>query len=387
MKITNDIKYIGVNDKIIDLFESQFKVPNGMAYNSYIILDEKIAVMDSVDFDFNNEWLKNLEKELNGNEPDYLIIHHMEPDHSSCILSFIEKYKNSKLVSSEKSFKILNNFYKNDFSDRQIIVDDGFKLSLGKHELTFFTAPMVHWPEVIVSYDNLDKVLFSADAFGKFGSSDVNEEWLSEARRYYFCIIGKYGVQVQSLLKKLEALNIKIICSLHGPVLNSNINFYLEKYKLWSNYKPEENGVFIAYTSVYDHTKKAVFELEMSLKEKGVKTVVSDLARSDMSKNIENAFKYNKLVLATTTYNGEIFPFMREFIHELIERNFSNRKVGFIENGSWMPTAKKRMLKMLENCKNIDFCENSVMILSSINDENIVEINKLTEELLEDFQS
>ena len=385
MKITNDIKYIGVNDKKIDLFESQFKVPNGMAYNSYVILDEKIAVMDSVDFDFNDEWLENLEKELNGREPDYLIIHHMEPDHSSCILNFIKKYKNSELVSSEKSFKILNNFFKSNFFDRQIIVNDGFKLSLGKHELTFFTAPMVHWPEVIVSYDDFDKVLFSADAFGKFGANDINEEWLCEARRYYFGIIGKYGVQVRNLMKKTDMLNIEIICSLHGPVLNDNIKFYLEKYKLWSEYKPEEDGVFIAYTSVYNHTRKAVFELENTLKEKGVKVIVSDLARSDMSKNVENAFKYSKLVLATTTYNGEIFPFMREFIHELTERNFSNRKIAFIENGSWMPMAEKRMSKMLENCKNIDFCENSVMILSSINNENFVEINNLTEELLEDF--
>ncbi len=385
MKITNDIKYIGVNDKKIDLFESQFIVPNGMAYNSYIILDEKIAVMDSVDFDFNDEWLENLEKELNGREPDYLIIHHMEPDHSSCIFSFTEKYKNAKLVSSEKSFEILKNFFKTDFSNRKIIVNDGFKLSLGKHELTFFTAPMVHWPEVVISYDDFDKVLFSADAFGKFGANDIKEEWLPEARRYYFGIIGKYGVQVRNLLKKIDRLNIEIICSLHGPVLNAKIKFYLEKYKLWCEYKPEEDGVFIAFTSVYGHTRKAVFELERQLKEKGVKTLVSDLARSDMSKNIENAFKYSKLVLATTTYNGEIFPFMREFIHELTERNFSNRKVGFIENGSWMPTAKKRMSKMLENCKNIDFCENSVMILSSISNVDFVQINKLTEELLEDF--
>ena len=382
MKITTDIKYIGVNDKKIDLFESQFKVPNGMAYNSYIILDEKIAVMDSVDFDFNDEWLENLEKELNGREPDYLIIHHMEPDHSSCILNFIKKYKNSKLVSSEKSFKILNNFFKSNFFDRQIIVNDGFKLSLGKHELTFFTAPMVHWPEVIVSYDDFDKVLFSADAFGKFGANDINEEWLCEARRYYFGIIGKYGVQVRNLMKKIDMLNIEIICSLHGPILNDNIKFYLEKYKLWSEYKPEKDGVFIAFTSVYNHTRKAVFELENALKEKGVKVIVSDLARSDMSKNVENAFKYSKLVLATTTYNGEIFPFMREFIHELTERNYSNRKIGFIENGSWMPNAKKRMLKLVENCKNIDFCENSVMILSSISGDNIDEINKLAEELI-----
>ena len=385
MNITNDIRYIGVNDKKIDLFESQFRVPNGMAYNSYVIIDEKIAVMDSVDFDFNDEWLNNLENVLNGREPDYLIIHHMEPDHSSCILNFSEKYKNSKLVSSEKSFKILNNFFKSDFYDRQIIVNDGFKLSLGKHELTFFTAPMVHWPEVIVSYDNFDKVLFSADAFGKFGSNDVDEEWLCEARRYYFGIIGKYGAQVKSLLKKLDGLNIKIICSLHGPILNDNINFYFEKYKLWSEYKPEDDGVFIAFTSVYGHTKKVVLKLEKQLREKGVKVVISDLARSEMSENIEKAFRFSKLVLATTTYNGEIFPFMREFIHELTERNYSNRKVAFIENGSWMPMAKKRMIKMLENCKNIDFCENSVMILSSINNENFVEINNLTEELLEDF--
>ena len=383
MEITKDIKYIGVNDHKIDLFEGQYDVPNGMAYNSYVIIDEKIAVMDTVDLAFKDEWFNNLKAVLGGKKPDYLIVHHMEPDHSANIADFIKFYPEAKIVSSEKAFAIMKNFFKTDFKENQIIVGEGDKLSLGNHELTFVTAPMVHWPEVIVSYDSADKVLFSADGFGKFGALDADEDWACEARRYYFGIVGKYGMQVQKLLSKAATLDIKMICPLHGPVLTENLGYYLELYNKWSSYTPEEEGVLIAYTSVYGNTKKAVLELEKVLNEKGAtKVVVTDLARSDMAENVEDAFRYSKLVLATTTYNGEIFPFMREFIHELTERNYSNRKVAFIENGSWMPMAKKVMLKMLENSKNLEYCENSVKILSSISDDNIDEINKLADELL-----
>ena len=383
MEITKDIKYVGVNDHKIDLFEGQYEVPNGMAYNSYVILDEKIAVLDTVDKDFKDEWLDNINDVLGGKNPDYLIVHHMEPDHSSNILEFLKKYPNTKIVSSEKAFAIMKNFFKTDFNENRVVVGEGDKLSLGNHELTFFTAPMVHWPEVIVSYDSLDKVLFSADGFGKFGALDIEEDWACEARRYYFGIVGKYGSQVQKLLAKASSLEIKIICALHGPVLKENLGYYLDLYNKWSSYTPEEEGILIAYTSVYGNTKKAVYELEKVLNEKGAKkVVVTDLARSDIAENVEDAFRYSKLVLATTTYNGEIFPFMREFIHELTERNYSNRKVAFIENGSWTPMAKKVMLKMLEGGKNLDFCETSVKILSSLSDENIDEINKLADELL-----
>jgi len=383
MEITKDIKYVGVNDHKIDLFEGQYEVPNGMAYNSYVILDEKIAVMDTVDLAFKDEWFSNLKKVLGDKKPDYLLVHHMEPDHSANIADFIKSYPEAKIVSSEKAFAIMKNFFKTDFKENQVVVGEGDKLNLGKHELTFITAPMVHWPEVVVSYDSTDKILFSADGFGKFGALDVEEDWACEARRYYFGIVGKYGGQVQKLLSKASGLDIRIICPLHGPVLTENLEYYLDLYNKWSSYTPEEEGVLIAYTSVYGNTKKAVFELEKVLKEKGVKkVVVTDLARSDIAENVEDAFRYSKLVLATTTYNGEIFPFMREFIHELAERNYSNRKVAFIENGSWMPMAKKVMLKMLENSKNIEYCENSVKILSSISDENIEEINNLADELL-----
>ena len=383
MEITKDIKYVGVNDHKIDLFEGQYEVPNGMAYNSYVILDEKIAVMDTVDYDFKDEWLKNVKTALGDRKPDFLVVHHMEPDHSSNIAEFVKEYPEIKIVSSQKAFDIMQNFFKDNFKDRQIVVGEGDKLNLGNHELTFLTAPMVHWPEVIVSFDSTDKVLFSADGFGKFGALDVDEDWACEARRYYFGIVGKYGMQVQKLLSKASSLDIQIICPLHGPVLKENLAYYLDLYNKWSSYTPEEEGILIAYTSVYGNTKKAVLELEKVLNEKGAKkVVVTDLARSDMAENVEDAFRYSKLVLATTTYNGEIFPFMREFIHELTERNYSNRKVAFIENGSWMPMAKKVMLKMLEDSKNLEYCENSVKILSSLSNENIEEINKLADELV-----
>lgn len=383
MEITKDIKYVGVNDHKIDLFEGQYEVPNGMAYNSYVILDEKIAVMDTVELKFKDEWLDNIKVVLGDKKPDFLVVHHMEPDHSANIVEFIKLYPEVKIVSSEKAFAIMKNFFKTDFKENQLVVGEGDKLALGNHELTFLTAPMVHWPEVIVSYDNKDKVLFSADGFGKFGALDVDEDWACEARRYYFGIVGKYGMQVQKLLSKVASLDIQIICPLHGPVLKENLEYYLDLYNKWSSYTPEEEGILIAFTSVYGNTKKAVFELEKALKSKGAKkVVVADLARSDMAENIEDAFRYSKLVLATTTYNGEIFPFMREFIHELTERNYSNRKVAFVENGSWMPMAKKVMLKMLESSKNLEYCENSVKILSSLSDENIEEINKLADELV-----
>ena len=383
MFITNDIKYIGVNDHKIDLFEGQYEVQNGMAYNSYVILDEKIAVLDTVGNDFKGEWLNNIKEALGGKKPDYLVVHHMEPDHSANIAEFVKKYPEIKIVSSQKAFDIMQNFFKDNFKDRQIVVGDGDKLNLGNHELTFLTAPMVHWPEVIVSFDSKDKVLFSADGFGKFGALDVDEDWACEARRYYFGIVGKYGMQVQKLLSKATKLDIQIICPLHGPVLKENLGYYLDLYNKWSSYTPEEEGILIAYTSVYGNTKKTVLELEKVLNEKGAKkVVVTDLARSDMAENVEDAFRFSKLVLATTTYNGEIFPFMREFIHELTERNYSNRKVAFIENGSWMPMAKKVMLKMLEDSKNLEYCENSVKILSSLSNENIEEINKLADELV-----
>ena len=383
MEITKDIKYVGVNDHKIDLFEGQYDVPNGMAYNSYVILDEKIAVMDTVDNDFKDEWLNNVKTVLGDRKPEYLVVHHMEPDHSANILEFVKVYPEIKIVSSQKAFDIMQNFFKDDFKDRQIVVGEGDKLNLGKHELTFVTAPMVHWPEVIVSYDSTDKVLFSADGFGKFGALDVDEDWACEARRYYFGIVGKFGAQVQKLLSKASGLDIQIICPLHGPILKENLGYYLDLYNKWSSYSPEEEGILIAYTSVYGNTKKAVFELQKVLNEKGAKkVVVTDLARSDMAENVEDAFRYSKLVIATTTYNGEIFPFMREFIHELTERNYSNRKVAFIENGSWNPTAKKVMLKMLEDSKNLEYCENSVKILSSLSNENIEEINKLADELV-----
>ncbi len=379
--ITNDIKYIGVNDHEIDLFEGQYIVPNGMAYNSYAIMDEKIAVMDTVDARFADEWLKNIENTLEGKKPDYLIIQHMEPDHSSSIVHFVKAYPDAKIVSSSKAFVMMKNFFGDDFVDRQIVVAEGDTLSLGKHNLTFVTAPMVHWPEVIVTYDSTDRVLFSADGFGKFGALDVEEEWACEARRYYIGIVGKYGAQVQALLKKAAGLEIDIICPLHGPVLKENLGYYIKLYDTWSKYEVETEGIVIAYTSVYGNTKKAVLKLAKMLEERGQRVCVNDLARCDMAEAVEDAFRYGKLVLATTTYNGEIFPFMREFINHLTERNYSNRAVAFIENGSWAPTAAKLMKGMLEKSKNITYVDTTVKIMSALNDESLAQLENLAQEL------
>ena len=385
MNITNDIKYIGVNDHNIDLFEGQYIVPNGMAYNSYAIIDEKIAIFDTVDVNFSDEWLGNIKNVLGNRTPDYLIVQHMEPDHSANILNFTKVYPEAKIVASAKAFTMCKNFFGTDFTNKQIVVKDGDTLNLGSHNLTFLTAPMVHWPEVIVSYDSTDKVLFSADGFGKFGALDIEEDWACEARRYYFGIVGKYGVQVQNLLKKAATLEIKTICPLHGPVLSENLDYHLGLYNTWSSYAPEEDGVMIAYTSVYGNTKKAVMTLSQELKAKGCKkVVVNDLARCDMAEAVEDAFRYSKLVLATTTYNGEIFPFMREFINHLTERGYSNRTIAFIENGSWAPMATKVMKAMLEKSKNINYCETEVKILSALNEESQAQIKTLSEELSED---
>ena len=381
MFVTNDIKYIGVNDHKVDLFEGQYVVPNGMAYNSYVILDEKIAVMDSVDQNFGEEWLGNLENALEGRKPDYLVVQHMEPDHSANIAVFMEQYPQAVVVASARAFGMMQNFFGTDYAERRIVVGEGDTLSLGKHVLTFVTAPMVHWPEVIVTYDAYDKVLFSADGFGKFGALDVEEEWACEARRYYIGIVGKYGAQVQALLKKAAALDIQIIAPLHGPVLKENLGYYINLYDIWSSYKVESEGVVIAYTSVYGNTKKAVELLAQKLEEKGQKVTVADLARDDMAEAVEDAFRYGKLVLATTTYNGDIFPFMKEFIHHLTERSYQNRTVAFVENGSWAPVAAKIMKGMLEKSKNITFAENTVKILSALSDESRAQVEALAEEL------
>ena len=381
MIITNDIKYIGVNDRKIDLFEGQYRVPNGMSYNSYAIVDEKIAIMDSVDTNFTNEWLNNISVCLNGRKPDYLVVQHMEPDHSANIVNFLNTYPDAKIVSSAKAFSIMKNFFGTDFADNRIIVGENNSLSLGRHNLTFITAPMVHWPEVIMTYDSTDKVLFSADAFGKFGTTDTNEEWIDEVRRYFIGIVGKYGVQVQNLLKKAASLDISLICPLHGPVLKENLIDYINLYSTWSSYQPEEDGVVIAYTSVYGNTKKAVLMLEEKLKANGQTVVVYDLARCDMSQAVSDAFRYSKIVLATTTYNAEIFPFMHEFITHLTERNFSNRTVALIENGSWAPMAAKVMKTMLEKSKNLAFTETTVKILSALSSDSIAEIDTLVNEL------
>ncbi len=386
MNITNDIKYIGVNDHAIDLFEGQYVVPNGISYNSYAIIDEKIAIMDTVDAAFTHEWLDNIQNTLGNRQPDYLIVQHMEPDHSANILNFVKTYPEAKIVSSAKAFVMIKNFFGDDFADKQVVVGEGDTLSLGKHNLTFVTAPMVHWPEVIVTYDSTDKVLFSADGFGKFGALDVEEDWACEARRYYIGIVGKYGAQVQNLLKKAAGLDIATICPLHGPVLNENLGYYLNLYNIWSSYQPEEEGIMIAYTSVYGNTKKAVLQLEEKLKAKGCpKVVVNDLARCDMAEAVEDAFRYNKIVLATTTYNAEIFPFMREFINHLTERNFSNRTVAFIENGSWAPMAVKVMKEAFAKSKNLTFAENEVRILSALNEESSQQLEALAEELCSDY--
>ena len=382
MIITKDIKYVGVNDNKIDLFEGQYIVPNGISYNSYIILDEKIVVMDTVDANFKDEWLTNIDVTLNGKVPDYLVVQHMEPDHSSNITAFMDKYPLAKIIASGQAFTMIKNFYGTTFEDRKIVVKDGDTLNLGNHELVFITAPMVHWPEVIVTYDKKDKVLFSADGFGKFGTPDTDEDWACEARRYYIGIVGKYGAQVQALLKKASALDINIICPLHGPVLTENLAYYINLYDIWSSYRIEEEGVVIAYTSVYGNTKKAVTLLAEKLKEKNIKVALNDLARCDMAEAVEDAFRYSKLVLATTTYNNDIFPFMREFINHLTERNYQNRKVAFIENGSWAPAATKVMKSMLENSKDISYAENNVKILSALNEDSINAINLLADELI-----
>ncbi len=384
MFITNDIKYIGVNDHQVDLFEGQYVVPNGMAYNSYVIFDQKIAVMDTVDKNFGEEWLGNLREALNGRQPDYLIVQHMEPDHSANIANFLQTYPEATVVASSKAFTMMKQFFGTDYADRRAVVGEGDTLTLGKHTLTFVTAPMVHWPEVIVTYDSYDKVLFSADGFGKFGALDAEEDWACEARRYYIGIVGKYGAQVQPLLKKSATLDISIICPLHGPVLTENLGYYVNLYDVWSSYKVESEGVLIAYTSIYGHTKKAVELLAKKLAEKGCpKVVVTDLARDDMAEAVEDAFRYGKLVLATTTYNGDIFPFMKEFIHHLTERNYQNRTVGMMENGSWAPMAAKVMGRMLEGSKNLTFTDTTVKILSALSDESRAQIESLAAELCE----
>ena len=383
MIISNDIFYVGVNDHDIDLFEGQYEVENGMAYNSYVIIDDKIAVMDSVDKHFKDEWLDNIDQVLKGRTPDYLIVQHMEPDHSANIVSFVEKYPNVQIVSTAKSFVMMKQFFKNDFEDQRIVVKEKDTLELGKHTLTFIMAPMVHWPEVMVTYDSQDKVLFSADGFGKFGALDVEEDWACEARRYYFGIVGKYGMQVQALLKKAATLDIQTICPLHGPILTDNLDYYLGLYQTWSSYGVESDGVMIAYSSVYGHTKEAVALLAEKLKEAGcVKVAVNDLAREDMAEVVEDAFRYGKIVFATTTYNADIFPCMKEFIHHLTEKNFQKKTVAFIENGSWAPVATKVMKAMMEKCKNLNYLENNVTILSALSDENIEKIGLLAQELI-----
>lgn len=386
MNITNDIRYIGVNDHQIDLFEGQYDVPNGMAYNSYVILDDKIAVMDTVDRNFTHEWLDNLAGALGDRKPDYLIVQHMEPDHSANITQFAKTYPDATIVSSAKAFTMMQNFFGTDFSDRRIVVGEGDTLELGKHTLNFVTAPMVHWPEVIVTYDSTDKVLFSADGFGKFGALDVEEDWACEARRYYFGIVGKYGAQVQALLKKAAALDIQTICPLHGPVLTENLGYYIDLYNTWSSYGVESEGIVIAYTSVYGNTKKAVELLAEKLTKNGCpKVVLNDLARVDMAEAVEDAFRYGKIVLATTTYNADIFPFMREFITHLTERGFKNKTVALIENGSWAPLAAKTMRSMLEKCQNLTYTDTTVKILSAMNDDNKAQIDALAEELTKDY--
>ncbi|MBQ8413949.1 MAG: FprA family A-type flavoprotein [Clostridia bacterium] len=380
MIITKDIKYIGVNDHEIDLFEGQYEVPCGMAYNSYAIIDEKIAIMDSVEIRFADEWISNIKEAIGERTPDYLVIQHMEPDHSSSILEFTKAFPKTALVASAKAFSMMMGFFGTEFTDRRIVVGEGSTLSLGKHDLTFITAPMVHWPEVIVTYDSYDKVLFSADGFGKFGALDYDDEWACEARRYYFGIVGKYGAQVQALLKKMKVLDIEIICPLHGPVLNENLGYYLNLYDTWSSYRPENEGVCIAYTSVYGNTEVAVKILASELEKRGVKVALNELARCDIHEAVEDAFRYDRLVLATTTYNADIFPFMKEFIGHLTERNYQNRRVAFIENGSWAPMATKIMKTMLEKSKNLIFAENEVRIISSVHEDNVVQLKALADE-------
>ena len=380
--ITDSIKYVGVDDRKIDLFEGQYKVPEGISYNSYVITDEKIAVMDTVSADFKDEWLGKLKESLSGRAPDYLVILHMEPDHSANILSFTEAYPSATVVASQKAFAMMKSFYGTDFQGRSLAVKEGDELSLGKHTLKFIGAPMVHWPEVMVAYDTADKTLFSADAFGKFGVRGIEDNWVDEARRYYIGIVGKYGAQVKNLLKKASSLDIERICPLHGPVLDKNLDYYLSLYSKWADYEPEEDGVVIAYTSVYGNTRLAAELLHRELGLLGVNAAIYDLARCDMAAAVADAFRYSKLVLATTTYNADIFPFMREFISHLTERNFQKRKVALIENGSWAPMAANVMKKMLSECKNIEFAERSVKIISALNDESVAEIKALAKELV-----
>lgn len=382
MKITQDVRYIGVSDHDLDLFEGQYKVPDGMAYNSYVILDEKIAVFDTVDKKFGDEWLDNLKNELGGRTPDYLVVLHMEPDHSANIAKFAGVYKDAKIVSSAAAFRMMKAYFGDEFTDRRIVVKEGDKLNLGKHELTFVGAPMVHWPEVIVAYESSEKLLFSADAFGKFGAFDVKADWACEARRYYFGIVGKYGVQAQNLLKKAAALDIAKILPLHGPLLTENLGYYLDLYNTWSSYGVESEGVTMAYTSVYGHTEKAVKLLKEEIEKAGVKVAVHDLARCDESEAVEDAFRYGKLVLATTTYNASIFPFMQNFINALTERNYKNRKIGLIENGSWAPTAAKIMRAAFENSENIEFCPTTVKIVGAVSEENEEQIRSLAKEII-----
>ena len=386
MKITDDIRYVGVNDHSIDLFEGQYVVPNGMAYNSYVILDEKVAVMDTVDRNFTHQWLDNIQNTLDGRKPDYLVIQHMEPDHSANIANFLKIYPDATVVSSAKAFTMMKQFFGDDYADRRVVVGEGSTLSLGKHTLAFVTAPMVHWPEVIVTYDVTDKVLFSADGFGKFGALDADEDWACEARRYYIGIVGKYGPQVQALLKKAATLDISIICPLHGPILTENLGYYINLYDIWSSYRVESEGIVVAYTSVYGHTKAAVELLVQKLQTKGCpKVVVHDLARTDMAEAVEDAFRYGKLVLATTTYNADIFPFMKEFIHHLTERNYQNRTIALMENGSWAPLAAKVMKGMFDGCKNLTFTDTTVRLLSAMNDDSKAQIEALTDELCQDY--
>lgn len=382
MKITDTIKYVGVNDHQVDLFEGQYKVPNGMSYNSYVILDEKVAVMDTVDANFTHEWLDNIQQVLGDRKPDYLIVQHMEPDHAANIANFAEKYPEAKIVGNAKTFPMMKQFFGTDFADRQIVVKEGETLSTGKHNLTFVMAPMVHWPEVMMTYDTTDKIFFSADAFGKFGALDVEEEWDCEARRYYIGIVGKYGPMVQKLFGKVGSLEIKAICPLHGPVLTENLEHYLNLYNIWSSYQVETEGTVIAYTSVYGNTKKAVELLAEKLKEEGCpKVVVTDLARDDMAEAVEDAFRYGKLILATTTYNGDIFPFMKEFINHLTERSYQNRTIGFVENGSWTPMAAKIMKAAFEKSKNITFADTTVTIRSAVDETSEAQIVALAKEM------
>ena len=381
MNITNDIRYIGVNDHEVDLFEGQYIVPNGMAYNSYVILDDKIAVMDTVDGRFGAQWLANLAAVLDGRKPDYLVVQHMEPDHSANIASFAAAYPEAKIVSSAKAFVMMKQFYGENYPDRQVVVGEGSTLELGRHTLSFVAAPMVHWPEVIMTYDSADKVLFSADGFGKFGALDVEEDWACESRRYYFGIVGKFGMQVQAVLKKAAALDIQTICPLHGPVLSENLGYYLDLYNTWSSYKPESEGVFIACASIYGHTMAAAKELAAMLEARGVKVSVTDLARDDMAEAVEDAFRYDRMVLAASSYNGDVFPFMRTFVQALTERGYQNRTVGIVENGSWGPTAARTIKALLEKSKNLTLVEPTVTIKSALDDASRAQLTALADAL------